>query len=111
MANYDFKLFYKSGQTNIEADALLRILWNTDLDRDSVKIIILAKSSQWSPLYEMWGSNLIQLHEKDVLTAKQAQISPNNLPDSKGTQVKMKDGHWQNIQMADPEISTIVSIE
>ena len=72
LANYDLKLFYKNGQTNIEADALLRIPWNTEIDRDLVKTIILAKSSQWSPLYETLGSNLTQLHEKDVLTVKQA---------------------------------------
>ena len=110
MANYDFKLFYKSGQTSIEADVLLRIPWNTELDRDSVKTILLAKSSQWSPFYEMWGSNLTHLHEKDVLTVKQAQISPNNIPDSKGAQIRMKNEQWQNIQMADPEISTIISL-
>ena len=27
LANYDLKLFNKSGQTNVEADALSRILW------------------------------------------------------------------------------------
>ena len=58
----------------------------------------------------MWGSNLIQLHKKDILTAKQAQISPKNLPDSKGAQVKMTNEQWQNIQIADPEISIIVSL-
>ena len=46
LANYDFKLYHKSCQTKVEADALSRILWNTELDRDSVKTIILAKSSQ-----------------------------------------------------------------
>ena len=110
LANYDFKIFDKSGQTNIEADALSRILWNTELDRDSVKTIILAKSSQWSPLYEMWGSNLTQLHEKDMLIVKQAQISPNNLPDLKGAQVRMTNEQWKNIQIADPETSTIISL-
>ena len=53
---------------------------------------------------------MTQLHEKDVLTVKQAQISPNNLPDSKGAQVRMTNKQWQHIQMADPEISTIVSL-
>ena len=88
LANDDFKLFYKSGWTNTEADALSRIPWNTELDRDSIKTIILAKSSQWSPLYETWGSNLTQLHERDMLTVKQAQISPNNLPEPKGLKKK-----------------------
>ena len=60
LANYDFKLFYKSGCTNVEADALSRTMWNTELDRDPIKTIILAKSSQWSPLCETWGSNLTQ---------------------------------------------------
>ena len=110
LANYDFKLFYKSGQTNVEADALSRILWNTELDRDSIKTIILAKSSQWSQLFETWGSNLTQLHEKDVLFAKQAQISPNDLPESKGAQVRITNEQWQNIQMADPEIGTTIAL-
>ena len=110
LANYDFKLFYKSGQTNLEADALSRILWNTELDRDSIKTIILAKSSQWSQLFETWGSNLTQLHEKDVLFAKQAQISPNDPPESKGAQVRITNEQWQNIQMADPEIGTTIAL-
>ena len=88
----------------------MRIPWNTELDRDSVKTIILAKSSQWSLLYETWGSNLTQLHKKDMLTVKQAQISPNNLPESKGAQVRMTNEQWQNIQMADLEISTIAPL-
>ena len=75
-----------------------------------IQTIILAKSSQWSPLYETWGSNLTQLHEKDVLTVKQAQISPNNFPEPKVAQVRMTNEQWQNIQMADPEISTIISL-
>ena len=103
-------MFYKSGRTNVEADALSRIPWNTELDRDSIKTITLAKFSQWSPLYETWGSNLTQLHEKDVLIVKQAQISPNALPESKGAQVRMTNEQWQNIKMADPEIRTIVTL-
>ena len=27
LANYNFKIFYKSGKLNVEADALLRIPW------------------------------------------------------------------------------------
>ena len=70
----------------------------------------MAKSSKWSPLYETWGSNLTQLHEKDVLTVKQAQISPKNLLEPKGAQVRMTNEQWKNIQMADPEISTKISL-
>ena len=29
LANYDFKIFYKSGKLNVEADALLHILWES----------------------------------------------------------------------------------
>ena len=89
MANYDFKLFYKSGQTNVEADTLSRIPWNTELYGDPVKTIILVKSSQWSPLHEPLVSNLPQLNEQNVLIAKQAQIGSNELPESKGVQVKI----------------------
>ena len=29
LANYNFKIFYKSGKLNVEADALLRIPWES----------------------------------------------------------------------------------
>ena len=33
LANYNFKIFYRSGKVNVEADALLRIPWeNTQVD-------------------------------------------------------------------------------
>ena len=33
LANYNFKIFYKSGKLNVEADALSRIPWeNTQID-------------------------------------------------------------------------------
>ena len=44
MANYDFRIFYKSGKTNIEADALSRIPQDghTMLDNPTVKAIMSA---------------------------------------------------------------------
>ena len=44
LANYDFRIFYKSGKTNVEADALSRIprQGHTILDVPTVKAIIKA---------------------------------------------------------------------
>ena len=44
LANYDFRIFYKSGKTNVEADALSRIPRANDvlIDGPSVKAIISA---------------------------------------------------------------------
>ena len=32
LANYNFKLYYKAGKTNVEADALSRISWDREVD-------------------------------------------------------------------------------
>ena len=47
LANYNFKIFYRSGKFNVEADALLRIPWeNTQVDYVEpmiVKIMLQSK--------------------------------------------------------------------
>ena len=44
LANYEFKIFYKSGKSNVEADALSRIPRSSDIliDAPTVKVIISA---------------------------------------------------------------------
>ena len=51
LANYDFRIFYKSGKTNVETDALSQIPWDghTILDKPTVKAIMLAiPYTDWS---------------------------------------------------------------
>ena len=109
LANYNFKLFYKSGRTNIEADALSRIPWNAEFDNDSVKTIILAKSSQWSPLHETWSSCKPELEGRTVFTVKQAHVVPHS-KETKDNPVRMTNEQWQTIQSADPDLNVIITL-
>ena len=97
------------GKTNVEADALSRIPWNAEIDNDSVKTIILAKSSQWSPLHETWSSQNSLNEGKDVFTVKQAHLVPHSQK-TKEIPVKMTNEQWQTIQSADPDLSVIISL-
>ena len=61
LANYDFQIFYKSGKTNIEADALSRIPrdGHAMLDKPTVKAIMLAiPYTDWSD-YNLNPSNIV----------------------------------------------------
>ena len=46
MANYNFRLFYKTGKTNIEVDALSRILREGYHELESPVVKALLKTSQ-----------------------------------------------------------------
>ena len=61
LANYDFKLFYRSGCINVKADALSRILWSTELE---IQLRPLAwQNPPNGPLcMNTWGSSLTKLH-------------------------------------------------
>ena len=52
LSNYNFKIFYRSGKLNVEADALLRIPWeNTSMDH--MKICgheKLCNNQNWQPI-------------------------------------------------------------
>ena len=61
LANYDFRIFYKSGKTNIEADALSQIPrdGHTMLDKPMVKAIMSAiPYTDWSD-YNLNPSNMV----------------------------------------------------
>ena len=61
LANYDFRLFYRSGKTNVEADALSRIPQDGHimLDKPTVKAIMSAiPYADWSD-YNLCPSNIV----------------------------------------------------
>ena len=72
LANYDFQIFYKSGKTNIEADALSGIPQNghTMLDKPTVKAIMSAiPYTDWSdynldPSHTVCKSTQVIVHKK-----------------------------------------------
>ena len=54
LASYNFRVLYKSGKTNIEADTLLQINWNGELSSEVVKVILNTTMNSCSPLAEIW---------------------------------------------------------
>ena len=49
LANYDFKIYYRSGKLNIDADSLSRIPWEMETVRDSPLDPVLLKSTIINP--------------------------------------------------------------
>ena len=45
LANYDFKIFYRSGRLNVDADSLSRILWDMEKMYDIPLDTVLVKSA------------------------------------------------------------------
>ena len=45
LANYDFKIFYRSGHLNVDADSLSRILWDMEQTYDTPLDTVLVKSA------------------------------------------------------------------
>ena len=45
LANYDFKIFYRSGHLNVDADSLSRILWDMEKTYDIPSGTVLVKSA------------------------------------------------------------------
>ena len=49
LANYDFKIYYRSGKLNVDADSLSRIPWEMETVRDSPLDPVLLKSTIINP--------------------------------------------------------------
>ena len=45
LANYDFKIFYRSGHLNVDADSLSRIPWDMEQTYDTPLDTVLVKSA------------------------------------------------------------------
>ena len=69
LANYTFSIKYKSGKSNIDADALSRNPWDMQVDTTIVKSTIDEERSTQTPLYESHGPNMNLLHP-EVIIAK-----------------------------------------
>ena len=97
LANYNFKIFYKSGKLNIEADALSRIPWeNTQVDHMEPLIV------------------------KTMLQSKlESEMSlPNECPPVKfllksiivDSSLKLTQNNWIKEQMADTDIGKVTQL-
>ena len=105
LVNYNFIIKYRCGQSNVEADALSRILWpnilsdneevNIDLECMDTHIVnaVLTGSKSKSSLIES-----ISCSPEIIPTALDLDSSPSSTLD------------WVKIQRADPNLSVIVNL-
>ena len=80
LANYDSQIFYKSGKTNVEADALSRIPRDGHimLDKPTVKAIMSAiPYADWSD-YNLCPSNIVSKSTQMVVTRNLEMIGKLN---------------------------------
>ena len=94
LANYNFSIHYKSGKTNVDADALSRIPWDRDVDIEGVQALIQGITARPQVLYEATSCSLRACEELQVET------KPGN----------MTLEQWVEAQNEDPTIGQIRSL-
>ena len=99
LADYNFNLHYKSGKSNIDADALSRIPWvrryDKIIDESAMKAIISAGTvNNHSNTAVEFSSVLHPNHEVNLMAGK---VTPN----------KMTNKEWVDEQMSDPIIREV----
>ena len=95
MANYNFTIQYRSGQSNVEADALSRISWPKVLDgTDTVDVENMDTHGARSK------SSLIESISSSPEIVPKELISDSNEPSL----------DWFKLQRADPSLATIIHL-
>ena len=110
LANYTFSIKYKSGKSNVDADALSRNPWDMQVDTVIVKSIINEERSTQTPLYESYGPNTNLLHP-EVVIAKGGYVTgmvPPELETAKATTMTRKD--WIAAQKQDPVLNLLITL-
>ena len=105
LANCTFSIKYKSGKSNVDADALSRIPWDMQVDTAIVKSIINEERSTQTPLYESHGPNTNLLHS-EVVIAKRGYVTgivPLELEIDKTTTMTRE--NWMAAQKQDPVLN------
>ena len=110
LANYTFSIKYKSGKSNVDADALSRNLWDMQVDTAIVKSIINEERSTQTPLYESYGLNINLLHP-EVVIAKEGYVTgivPPGLEAAKAVTMTKED--WIAAQKQDPVLNQLITL-
>ena len=110
LANYTFGIKYKSGKSNIGADALSRSLWDMQVDTAIVKSIINEERPTQTPLYESYGPNTNLLH-LEVVIAKGGYVTgivPPELEATKAATMTRED--WIDAQKQDPVLNQLITL-
>ena len=59
LANYNFRLHYKSGKSNVEADALSRITWDRVIDQKTVKSLMVNAEIKSNVVVEVYVGSTV----------------------------------------------------
>ena len=97
LTNYNFKLHYKSGKLNVEADALSRIPWEEvlhTLDSIAVKALISRGYNGDSSIHEI-SPGIISVIAKGLLVNSTMKLSKQD---------------WKMEQQADSDIGSIITL-
>ena len=97
LANYNFKMFYKSGKLNVDADALFCILWeNTQVDHMTPQVV------------------KVMLHSKLVMNVDILEVYPQLNVVQKSLIVdsspKLTNHDWIREQSEDPNINLMIQL-
>ena len=110
LANYTFSIKYKSGKSNIDADALSRNPWDMQVDTAIVKSIIDEESSTQTPLYESYGPNTNLLHP-DMIITKGGHVTGIVPPELEAVKaVTMTKEDWLDAQKQDPVLNQLITL-
>ena len=97
LANYNFKIFYKSGKLNVEADALSCIPWeSTQMEKVEPLIIKTMLQSKIEP-----GVDIPEEYLPERALLKSMTVD---------TMLKLTQKDWINEQMEDVDIKKIVQL-
>ena len=110
LANYTFSIKYKSGKSNVDADALSRNPWDMQVDTAIVNSIINEERSTQTPLYESYGLNTNLLYP-EVVIAKGGYVTgivPPELKTAKATTMTRED--WIAVQKQDPVLNQLITL-
>ena len=97
LANYDFKIFYKSGKLNVEADALLHIPW---------------ESTQVEHMEPLIVKTMLQSKLESEISFQKEYLPVNLLLKSMtvDTTLKLTQKDWVKEQMDDIDVNKIVQL-
>ena len=110
LANYTFSIKYKSGKSNVDADALSRNPWDMQVETAIVKSIINEEGNTQTPFYESYGSNTDSLYP-EVIIAKRGYVAGIIPPVLKMVKaVPMTKENWIEAQKQDPVLNQLTTL-
>ena len=106
LANNNFRLHYRSGKTNVDADALSRIPWNNEIpcstwEQPVIKAVVdIGSCGDKCSLEPLLIENV---DEENVTSIISKQLTVNSAP-------KLTPDNWRREPQQDPEIGPVIDL-